>query len=146
MTDAAVAARTVRAWPTSCAPPPATPDITVSSFDADLLAMIRGACADLPVRTALLGDKTAPAAAVVRRAARGRARRGAPPAGRRPARPAGRGDGARLGLGVALWTVNRSRPTCGPADLGVDAVITDDVTTAWSELDRAADVREMAAA
>jgi hypothetical protein len=32
------------------------------------------------------------------------------------------------------------------AELGVDAVITDEILTAWSELDRAADVREMVAA
>jgi glycerophosphoryl diester phosphodiesterase len=32
------------------------------------------------------------------------------------------------------------------AELGVDAVITDDIMTAWSELDRATVIREMVAA
>jgi glycerophosphoryl diester phosphodiesterase len=42
--------------------------ITVSSFDAPLLGLVRQACADLPVRTALLGDKHEPVDAIVRRA------------------------------------------------------------------------------
>ena len=42
--------------------------VTVSSFDPALLAMIRTTCADLPVRTALLGEKWQPAAEVVERA------------------------------------------------------------------------------
>jgi glycerophosphoryl diester phosphodiesterase len=42
-----------------------------------------------------------------------------------------------LGLEVALWTVNRRPELQWVADLGADAVITDDVLTAWSELDRA---------
>jgi glycerophosphoryl diester phosphodiesterase len=50
-----------------------------------------------------------------------------------------------LGLGVAVWTVNRREDLHWVADLGVDAVITDDVPAARRELDRAA-VRAPAAA
>ena len=116
-------------------------DITISSFDPDLLAMIRATCSDLPVRTALLGEKSAA----------GRRGRGARlPDGhdevhlplvavRRSPRPWRRRSGwacrSRSGRSTAAdlsWA----------AELGVDAVITDDVLAAWSELDRAAAGRE----
>ena len=64
-------------------------DVTISSFDADLLAMIRATCADLPVRTALLGEKSEPAAAVVQRAHRDGHDEVHLSAGRRPALAAG---------------------------------------------------------
>ena len=51
-----------------------------------------------------------------------------------------------LGLSVALWTVNARADLAWVAELGVAAVITDDILTAWSELDRATMIREMVAA
>jgi glycerophosphoryl diester phosphodiesterase len=110
--------------------------ITVSSFDPVLLAAIRAACADLPVRTALLGDKTDSVEDVVRRAAEGgHDEVHLPLTGVRRA-PEVVELAHSLGLAVALWTVNRRPALQWVAELGADAVITDDVLTAWSELDR----------
>lgn len=120
--------------------------VTVSSFDPALLAMLRTTCADLPVRTALLGEKWQPAAEVVQRAhVDGHDEVHLPMVAVR--RAPGTVQAARqLGLSVALWTVNGRSDLQWAAELGVAAVITDDVLTAWSELDRAAAVREMVAA
>jgi glycerophosphoryl diester phosphodiesterase len=114
-----------------------TADITISSFDADLLATIRTTCADLPVRTALLGEKSDPAAAVIQRAQRDghdevhlsvlAVRRS----------PEAVATARWLGLSVALWTVNEQEDLRWAAELGVDAVITDRVRAARNELDRA---------
>jgi glycerophosphoryl diester phosphodiesterase len=146
VTDSAVAARTVELLVDGLRTAVGGLDITVSSFDADLLATIRAACADLPVRTALLGDKTDPAAAIVQRAAQdGHDEVHLPLVAVRRA-PQVVETAHRLGLSVALWTVTSRDDLRAVADLGVDAVITDDVTTAWSELDRAAAVRELVAA
>ncbi|MGZ4650271.1 MAG: glycerophosphodiester phosphodiesterase [Kineosporiaceae bacterium] len=109
--------------------------VTVSSFDPALLALIRTACADLPVRTALLGDATAPAAAVVWRAHEdGHDEVHLPLASVRRT-PQAVETACRLGLSVALWTVNRRRDLRWAAELGVAAVVTDDVPAARSELD-----------
>ena len=108
--------------------------------------MIRAACADLPVRTALLGDTEDPAAEVVRRAHEdGHDEVHLPLAGVRRT-PQAVETAHRLGLSVALWTVNDRSDLQWVAELGVDAVITDDIMTAWSELDRATVIREMVAA
>jgi glycerophosphoryl diester phosphodiesterase len=113
-------------------------DITVSSFDPALLAMIRRTCADLPVRTALLGDKSDSAPAVVRRAHEdGHDEVHLPLISVRHA-PEAVGTARWLGLSVTLWTINRRPDLRWVAGLGVDAVITDDVLVAWSELDRVA--------
>jgi glycerophosphoryl diester phosphodiesterase len=45
-----------------------------------------------------------------------------------------------------VWGVDRRPDLQWVASLDVDAVITDDILTAWSELDRATAVREMVAA
>jgi glycerophosphoryl diester phosphodiesterase len=112
--------------------------ITVSSFDPALLALIRAACADLPIRTALLGDREVPATDIVERAAAdGHDEVHLPLVGVRRA-PHVVELARSLGLSVTLWTVNHRADLRWVADLGVDAVITDDVLTAWSELDRAA--------
>ena len=146
VTDAAVALATAQALADVLRIATGSADITISSFDPALLATIRRTCADLPVRTALLGYRSDWAAAVVRRASEGGhdevhlplvAVRRSPEAVR-----TARGRG----LSVALWTVNRRSDLRWAAELGVAAVITDDVAVAWSELDRAATVREMAAA
>lgn len=116
-----------------------TVDITISSFDADLLATIRATSADLPVRTALLGETSAPAAAIVRRAHRDghdEVHLSVAAVRRSPTAVAA----ARwLGLSVALWTVNHRQDLSLAAELGVDAVITDQVRVARSDLDMAAD-------
>jgi glycerophosphoryl diester phosphodiesterase len=114
-----------------------TADITISSFDADLLATIRATCADLPVRTALLGEASDPAAAVIQRAHRDghdevhlsvlAVRRS----------PGAVATARWLGLSVTLWTVNHQEDLRWAAELGVDAVITDQVRAARNELDRA---------
>jgi glycerophosphoryl diester phosphodiesterase len=141
--DAAVAARTAAALADVLRCYAGTAAITVSSFDADLLAMIRATCADLPVRTALLGNSADPAAAVVRRAAEdGHDEVHLPVVAVRRA-PRVVATAHRLGLSVTVWTVNRRPDLQWVAELDVDAVITDEVMTAWSELDRAAAVREM---
>jgi len=120
--------------------------ITVSSFDPELLALIRAACADLPVRTALLGEKSDPAAEVVHRAHQdGHDEVHLPLVAVRRS-PEAVETARLLGLSVALWTVNARSDLQSVAELGVDAVITDDILTAWSELDRAAAIREMVAA
>ncbi|MCV2492012.1 glycerophosphodiester phosphodiesterase [Geodermatophilus sp. YIM 151500] len=113
-------------------------DITVSSFDPALLAMIRETCADLPVRTGLLGDSAEPAAAVVRRAHEdGHDEVHLPLVAVRRA-PDAVESARRSGLTVTVWTVNRRPDLRWVAELGVDAVITDDVLVAWSEVDRPA--------
>jgi glycerophosphoryl diester phosphodiesterase len=146
VTDSAVAARTAVALADVLRTFAGNAAVTVSSFDPDLLAMFRATCADLPVRTALLGHRSAPAAVVVRRAHEdGHDEVHLPLAGvlRTPEVV----EMAReLDLSVTLWTVNGRPELQWVAELGVDAVITDDVLTAWSELDRAAAVREMVAA
>jgi glycerophosphoryl diester phosphodiesterase len=120
--------------------------ITVSSFDPRLLAVIRRTCADLPVRTALLGHSSDAPEAVVRRAhGGGHDEVHLPLVGVRRT-PQAVELARSLGLSVALWTVDGRLDLQWVAELGVDAVITDDILTAWSELDRATAVREMVAA
>jgi glycerophosphoryl diester phosphodiesterase len=144
--DAAVAARTASALADVLRSFVGHAAITVSSFDPALLAAIRAACADLPVRTALLGEKADPAAETVRRAhedGHDEVHLALVAVRRMPEVV----EAARsLGLSVSLWTVNGRPDLQWVAGLGVDAVITDDVLTAWSELDRATAIREMVAA
>jgi glycerophosphoryl diester phosphodiesterase len=113
-------------------------EITVSSFDPALLGLVRGTCADLPVRTALLGGEAEDATEVVRRAvADGHDEVHLPLAGlRRSPRVVELAGG--WGLAVAVWTVNGRADLRWVSDLGVDAVITDDVTVSRTELARAA--------
>jgi glycerophosphoryl diester phosphodiesterase len=114
--------------------------VTVSSFDADLLALIRTACAGLAARTALLGREWMPAADVVRRArADGHDEVHLPLVGVRRTPEAVR-TAHSLGLSVALWTVNRPEDLRWAAALSVAAVITDDVPTARLEVERARSV------
>ena len=137
--DAHVAQATAEALADVLRTSAGTADITISSFDADLLATIRATCADLPVRTALLGEKTDAAATVVRRAFRdGHEEVHLPLVGVRRS-PQAVESARDLGLSVALWTVNRPEDLHWAAELGVDTVISDDVLVARSELDLAAD-------
>ncbi len=140
--DAAVALATADALAEVLAVAAGRADITISSFDPALLAMIRRACADLPVRTALLGGKADPAAAIVRQAHEaGHDEVHLPLIAVRRA-PEAVESARELGLLVALWTVNHRSDLRWAAELGVDAVITDEVLAAWSELDVAADRAE----
>jgi glycerophosphoryl diester phosphodiesterase len=146
VTDVAVAVRTAHALADVLGAAAGSADITVSSFDPALLAVIRTTCADLAVRTALLGGKSDAVADVVRRTRQdGHDEVHLPLVGVRRT-PWVVETAHLLGLEVALWTVNRRPDLRWAAGLGVDAVITDDVLTAWSELDRVAVVREMVAA
>ncbi|MBB3086230.1 glycerophosphodiester phosphodiesterase [Geodermatophilus sabuli] len=146
VSDPVVAARTATALADDLSASAGGAALTLSSFDPALLARVRAACADLPVRTALLGDRSAPAAVVVQRAHEdGHDEVHLPLAGvlRMPEVVARARD---LGLSVTVWTVNARPALRWVAGLGVDAVITDDVVTARRELDRAAAVRETVAA
>jgi glycerophosphoryl diester phosphodiesterase len=120
-------------------------DIVISSFDPALLGMIRRSCADLPVRTALLGSKADPATAVVQRACEDGHDEVHLPLVAVRRTPDAAGTARRLGLSVSLWTVNEPADLRWAAELGVDAVITDDVLTARSESDRAATAAPVAA-
>lgn len=145
VTDPALAVRTAHVLAEVLRAETGTASITVSSFDPVLLATIRRACADLPVRTALLGDRTDPVDDVVRRAAEdGHEEVHLPLAGVRRM-PQVVAVAHSLGLAVALWTVNGRPALRWVAELGADAVITDDVLTAWSELDRTASPELVAA-
>ena len=146
VTDAVVAARTASVLADVLRTSAGNAAITVSSFDPALLAMIRAACADLPVRTALLGHTADAATEVVRRAAQdGHDEVHLSLAGVRRA-PEAVETAHRLGLSVALWTVNARADLAWVAELGIEAVITDDILTAWSELDRATVACEMVGA
>ncbi len=142
VTDAAVAARTASALADVLRSSAGNAAITVSSFDPALLAMIRATCADLPVRTALLGDRSDSAADVVRRAHEDGHDEVHLPLVAVRRTPEAVETARSLGLSVALWTVNARTDLQWVAELGVDAVITDDILTAWSELDRATASRE----
>jgi glycerophosphoryl diester phosphodiesterase len=144
--DPAVAARTAAVLADVLRDFAGNAAITVSSFDPALLAQIRAACADLPVRTALLGGKADLALEVVRRAVEDGHDEVHLPLVAVRRNPESVEAARSLGLAVALWTVNARPELQWIAELGVDAVITDDVLTAWSELDRATTIREMAAA
>ena len=146
VTDAAVAERTASVLADVLRSSAGNAAITVSSFDADLLALIRATCADLPVRTALLGDKADPATEVVRRAHQDGHDEVHLPLVAIRRTPEVVETARLLGLAVALWTINARADLQWVAELGVDSVITDDILTAWSELDRATAIREMVAA
>jgi glycerophosphoryl diester phosphodiesterase len=133
--DVSVAVRTAAVLADVLGTAAGSAELTVSSFDPDLLTLIRTACAALPVRTALLGGSSADAVAVVRRAhGDGHDEVHLPLVSVRTT-PQAVAIAHWLGLSVALWTVNRGRDLRWVAELGVDAVITDDVPGARSKLD-----------
>jgi glycerophosphoryl diester phosphodiesterase len=146
VTDAAVAVRTAHALADVLARAAGSADVTVSSFDPVLLGLIRTACADLPVRTALLGDASVPADVVVRRAYEDGHDEVHLPLVRVRQAPQAVETAQWLGLGVTLWTVNRKRDLRWVAGLGVDAVITDDVARARGKRDRIAAAEQAGAA
>jgi glycerophosphoryl diester phosphodiesterase len=143
--DLAVARRTAQVLAEVLRSSAGTAELTLSSFDPVLLSLVRRACADLPVRTALLGEKADPVEAIVRRADEdGHDEVHLPLVGLRRS-PRVVETARSLGLSVGCWTVNRSQDLQWVAALGVDAVITDDVSGARRELDRAAVLPQAAA-
>jgi glycerophosphoryl diester phosphodiesterase len=104
-------------------------EVTVSSFDNALLALVR---AGLPagVRTALLGRRAEPVHAVLHQAARsGHAEAHLHVAALRQA-PHAIALAHHLGVRVTSWTVNGRDDLQRLARWGVDAVITDNVVAA----------------
>jgi glycerophosphoryl diester phosphodiesterase len=104
-------------------------EIVVSSFDSALIGVIRGAVSG-GVRTALLGHVGAPVHSVLR---------GALDAGHEEVHlnvadlrrtPHVVAMARRLGVAVTAWTANSTEDLRWLAELGVDAVITDNVITA----------------
>lgn len=133
--DISVAVRTAAVLADVLGAAAGSADVTVSSFDPDLLALVRTTCAGLPLRTALLGGTSADAVAVVRRArADGHDEVHLPLVAVRTT-PRAVAIAHWLGLAVTVWTVNRGRDLRWVAGLGVDAVITDDVPGARSKLE-----------
>jgi glycerophosphoryl diester phosphodiesterase len=136
--DISVAVRTAAVLADVLGAAAGSADVTVSSFDPDLLAFVRTTCAALPLRTALLGAASADAVAVVLRArADGHDEVHLPLVAVRTT-PQAVAIAHWLGLAVTAWTVNRGRDLRWVAELGVDAVITDDVPGARSKLEWAA--------
>jgi glycerophosphoryl diester phosphodiesterase len=102
-------------------------DVTVSSFDPTLLAVIRASLTDIEVGTALLGSTFASGGDLLRHAVT-EGHDQIHPYFRTLLREPAVADAARmLGIGVTCWTVNRPHDAERVAALGVDAVITDDV-------------------
>jgi glycerophosphoryl diester phosphodiesterase len=109
-------------------------DVTVSSFDADLLRAIRGACDGLIARTALLGEPGTTAHSLLHHVvADGHDEMHVPLAALRRA-PDAVEAAHRLGVAVTSWTVNLAGDLRWVAEQGVDGVITDDVVSARAAL------------
>ena len=109
-------------------------DVTVSSFDPALLLRIRRAVGTDAVRTALLGETGTPAHALLRRALEDGHDEIHPSLPDLCAAPHAVGAARALGVGVTCWTVNAAADLRRMADLGVEAVVTDDVPGASATL------------
>ena len=97
-------------------------DVTISSFDARLVALVRGTPG---VRTALLGGPGTSAFATLRTALEAGHDEVHPHVSDLLESPDVVLAARALGAGVVPWTVNTSRTMRRCADLGVDALITD---------------------
>ena len=127
--DPATALRTVLALRKALASDPGL-DVTVSSFDADLLRAIRGACDGLIARTALLGEPGDDTHDLLRAVvADGHDELHVPLSALRWA-PEVIQTAHRVGVAVTCWAVNLAGDLRWVGEQGVDAVITDDVVTA----------------
>lgn len=116
-------------------------DVTVSSFDASLVKLVRAELpVDVPVRTALLGRPGWRVSALLRQALAAGHDEVHPHVLDVLAAPKAVAAAHALGLAVVPWTVNARRALRRCGDLGVDAVITDVPVTA-----RALQVRSTAA-
>jgi glycerophosphoryl diester phosphodiesterase len=109
-------------------------DVTVSSFDPALLLLVRRALAGDAVRTALLGETCTPTHALLRRALEDGHDEIHPSLPDLREAPHAVGAARALGVGVTCWTVNGRADLRRMADLGVEAVITDDVAGARTAL------------
>ncbi len=132
--DDAVAARTASAMGAMLAAAGRFVDVTVSSFDPELLLLIRRAVRTDAVRTALLGETGTPAHALLRRALEDGHDEIHPSLPDLCAAPHAVGAARALGVGVTSWTVNEVPDLRRMADLGVEAVVTDDVAGACATL------------
>ena len=127
--DPATALRTVRALRRALARDPGL-DVTVSSFDADMLRAVRGTCEGLIARTALLGEPGDTSHDLLRRVvADGHDELHVPLSTLRWA-PELVEAAHRVGVAVTCWAVNLAGDLRWVGEQGVDAVITDDVITA----------------
>ena len=143
--DDAVAARTASAMGAMLAAAGRFVDVTVSSFDPALLLRIRRAVRTDAVRTALLGETGTPAHALLRRALEDGHDEIHPSLPDLCAAPHAVGAARALGVGVTSWTVNAAPDLRRMADLGVEAVVTDDVAGACATLREHAAVTAAAA-
>ena len=100
-------------------------DLTVSSFDPALLAAIREAVAQLPVRTALLGAASTSVSTLLRRAVYEGHDEIHPNVLSVLSAPASVRIAQSLGIAVTCWTVNRESEVRQLAALGIDAMIAD---------------------
>ena len=101
-------------------------DVTLSSFDASLIRLIRIALPlDLGLRTALLGRPGSRPSTVLRQARAGGHGQMHPHITDLLAEPSVIGSAAGCGIEVVPWTVNSRRAVRQCAELGVAAVITD---------------------
>jgi len=132
--DAALVARTAAALGSVLAAAGPFVDVTVSSFDPALLLRIRRAVGTDAVRTALLGETGTPAHALLRRALEDGHDEIHPSLPDLCAAPHAVGAARALGVGVTVWTVNAPPDLTRMADLGVEAVVTDDVPGASATL------------
>jgi glycerophosphoryl diester phosphodiesterase len=101
-------------------------DITVSSFDLNLLGAVRANLRGLPVSTALLGSSMDGAANLLRQAVTRGHGEIHPYVLSLLAEPNVVGAARTLGIEVICWTVNRPQQVAQLAELGVDGLITDD--------------------
>jgi glycerophosphoryl diester phosphodiesterase len=132
--DDALGARTAAAMGPVLAAAGRSVDVTVSSFDPALLLRIRRAVATDVVRTALLGETGEPAHALLRRALEDGHDEIHPSLPDLCAAPHVVGAARALGVGVTVWTVNAPTDLRRMDDLGVEAVVTDDVPGASATL------------
>lgn len=101
-------------------------DVTISSFDAALIRLVRIALpVELGIRTALLGRPGCRSSTVLRQARAGGHRQIHPHVTDLLAEPCVTAAAASLGIDVVPWTVNSRRAVRKCAELGVAAVITD---------------------
>ena len=132
--DEALSARTAATLGAVLAPAGRFVDVTVSSFDPALLLQTRRALRTDAIRTALLGETGTPAHALLRRALEDGHDEIHPALPDLCAAPHVVGAARGLGVGVTCWTVNAQPDLRRMADLGIEAVVTDDVAGACAAL------------